>query len=117
MINNEIMPMTKSLILNGNFTKLFLLFNYSISIDESLKILGLKKENLTKSNLIQKYKNLISKNNPYKSGSFYIQCKIFNAKEKLIPLCNKQTIKNSFSNFSINNNLYQFKISKNKTHL
>ena len=112
MLNNEIKKIT-----SFYFTRYFLAFNYSISIDEALKILGLKKENLTHSNLMKKYNYLIYKNNPYKSGSFYLQCKIFNAKQKLIPLCNKNFIKNPFSNISTKNILYEFKISKNKSYL
>ena len=112
MLNNEIKKIN-----SFYFTKSFLTFNYSISIDEALKILGLKKENLTHSNLMKKYNYLIYKNNPYKSGSFYLQCKIFNAKEKLISLCNKNFIKNPFSNISTKNILYEFKSSKNKSYL
>ena len=110
MINNEIKKVTTIY-----FPFYFLSrFNYSISFDESLKIIGLKKDSLTKTNLIEKYNYLISKNNPYKSGSFYIQSKIYNAKEKLIPLCKQDNNTNSIANkFKMKDNIYyQYKNSK-----
>ena len=117
MINNEIKKVTTSYFPFYFVSR----FNYSISFDESLKIIGLKRDNLTKANLIEKYNYLISKNNPYKSGSFYIQSKIHNAKEKLIPLCKKtnniNTMANKFKIKDKDNIYYQYKKSKVKNKL
>ena len=115
MINNEIKKITTIDFPLYFFSR----FNYSISFDESLKIMGLKKDSLTKTNLIEKYNYLISKNNPYKSGSFYIQSKIHNAKEKLIPLCKQKNNINSIVNkFKMKDNIYyQYEKSKVQNNL
>ena len=118
MLNNEIKNFSKLALSSNIFLNYFQLFNYSISIDEALKILGLKKDNLTPANLKKKYDYLISKNNPYKSGSFYLQCKVFNAKEKLLSTCQKQNKNNSsFLNIKVDNDLYKYKKSKIHNHL
>ena len=115
MINNEIKNVATIHFPFYFFPKL----NYSISFDEALKIIGLKKDSLTKANLIEKYNYLISKNNPYKSGSFYIQCKIHNAKEKLLSSCKQANNFSSITNkFKMKDNIYyQYRKSKAQNNL
>jgi len=51
--------------------------------DEALKILNMEKPNLNKVLLEAQYKKFFENNNPDKGGSFYLQSKIFRAKEAL----------------------------------
>lgn len=61
------------------------LISSPMSKQEALKILDLNsKENITYSDIINKSEKLIELNNPEKGGSFYLQNKVFYAKEFLI---------------------------------
>ena len=51
--------------------------------DEALKILNIDKEALTSEILELNYKKLYESNDPAKGGSFYLQSKIYRAKEAL----------------------------------
>eukprot|EP01041_Mallomonas_annulata_P009923 gene9923-20632_t len=51
--------------------------------DEAMKILSIEKESLSRAAVDKQYKKLYEINDPGKGGSFYIQSKIFRAKEAL----------------------------------
>lgn len=51
--------------------------------DEALKILNIERSALSRPVLEEQYKKFFSQNDPKKGGSFYLQSKIFRAKEAL----------------------------------
>jgi len=52
--------------------------------DEALKILNLKEPENTPENIMQKFEKYFESNDPMKGGSFYIQNKVYYAKEFLM---------------------------------
>ena len=52
--------------------------------DEALKILNIEKPDLTSLLVETKYKKFYETNDPNKGGSFYLQSKIYRAKEALL---------------------------------
>jgi mitochondrial import inner membrane translocase subunit TIM16 len=52
--------------------------------DEALKILNIEKPDLTSVLIETKYKKFFELNDPKKGGSFYLQSKIYRAKEALL---------------------------------
>lgn len=69
-----------------------------ISVDEAMKILNLKDiDKLTEEDIKKQAEKYITINEPKKGGSFYIQNKVFYAKESLLQLLEK--------NKSIHNNI------------
>ena len=52
--------------------------------DEALKILNIEKPDLTSLLVETKYKKFYELNDPSKGGSFYLQSKIYRAKEALL---------------------------------
>jgi hypothetical protein len=52
--------------------------------DEALKILNLKEPETTPENIMQKFEKYFESNDPMKGGSFYIQNKVYYAKEFLM---------------------------------
>ncbi|KAI8894665.1 Pam16-domain-containing protein [Globomyces pollinis-pini] len=53
-----------------------------MTIEEAKKILNVEGE-VSKDNLLQKYEKLFKVNDPKEGGSFYIQSKVFRAKERI----------------------------------
>ena len=108
-IKNKI-PSFSNFLFHNSLINSVSIFHHSMTIDEALKILNIKdRNNITPIKLNLNYKNLISRNDPYKSGSFYLQNKIYNAKEKL-----SSTIKH---NFSYKNTYNKFKIYSKNYHI
>lgn len=73
---------------NKNFADKFSFNNFMVSPmtkEEALKILNLKQnEELTSETIIEKFEKYMEANNPEKGGSFYLQNKIYYAKEFLM---------------------------------
>mmetsp|Transcript_35859 Transcript_35859/g.33963 ORF Transcript_35859/g.33963 Transcript_35859/m.33963 type:complete len:127 (-) Transcript_35859:33-413(-) len=64
--------------------------------DEALKILNIDgRKNLTPDMLLQKYSKLFDANDPKKGGSFYLQSKIYRAKEALDLELKEEIMKNA----------------------
>lgn len=57
-----------------------------MSKDEALKILNIKESNATVDKIISQSNEYIQANDPLKGGSFYIQNKVFHARETLLRL-------------------------------
>ena len=97
ILNNT--PSFSNFLFRNSLINSLCLFRHSITIDEALKILNITdRNNITPIKLNLRYKNLISRNDPYKSGSFYLQNKIYNAKEKLL-----STITHNFTSQNVYN--------------
>ena len=58
-------------------------FKKKMHVSEALKILNIEKESLTSAILEEHYKKYFAANDPAKGGSFYLQSKIFRAKEAI----------------------------------
>src|SRR5690606_24509682 len=54
----------------------------SLTVDEACKILHVGKQT-TKEEVMERYKRLFDANDPKKGGSFYLQSKIYRARERL----------------------------------
>ncbi|TPX47657.1 hypothetical protein SeMB42_g02649 [Synchytrium endobioticum] len=54
-----------------------------MSIDEAAQILNVKKDETCMEEVIKKYNHLFKANEPAAGGSFYIQSKVFRARERL----------------------------------
>mmetsp|Transcript_29518 Transcript_29518/g.40560 ORF Transcript_29518/g.40560 Transcript_29518/m.40560 type:complete len:120 (-) Transcript_29518:7-366(-) len=54
-----------------------------LQINEALNILNIEKNKLSKTVLEERYAKLFELNDPKKGGSFYLQSKVFRAKEAL----------------------------------
>ncbi|GMM38126.1 import motor complex subunit [Saccharomycopsis crataegensis] len=75
--------------------------NGGIQLDEACKILDLdmKKDGLSESNINEKYDYLFNVNNKEKGGSFYVQSKVYYAKERLLGEINyRQELKKETEN-------------------
>lgn len=55
-----------------------------LTVDEACKILGIEKNEVTKDQVGKKYDYLFDINSKEKSGSFYLQSKVYRAKERLM---------------------------------
>lgn len=71
-----------------------------MSKDEALKILNIKECNVTVEKIINQSKEYIQANDPIKGGSFYIQNKIYHARETLLRLYqpDKSSKHNTYTN-------------------
>ena len=54
-----------------------------LDVGEAFKVLGIKTDGLTAETLGTRYKLLFERNDPKKGGSFYLQSKVFRARERL----------------------------------
>ena len=68
---------------SGNSVKDAITRSTGLSISEACQILNLKKESLKLEDVLARHKVMFESNDPAKGGSFYIQSKVFRAKERL----------------------------------
>jgi hypothetical protein len=65
--------------------------------DEALKILNLKEPEATPESIMEKFEKYFESNDPMKGGSFYIQNKVYYAKEYLMEKFPKELNKSRFN--------------------
>lgn len=54
-----------------------------ITVEEACQILNLKKESVTLEEVLKRHETMFANNDPAKGGSFYLQSKVFRAKERM----------------------------------
>ncbi|KAK9464242.1 Pam16-domain-containing protein [Lipomyces arxii] len=62
-----------------------------ITLDESCRILNIRPEKLETSEVTRRFEHLFNANSPEKGGSFYVQAKVFRAKERIDKELTKHT--------------------------
>lgn len=67
----------------GNAVKDAISRNTGLTVEEACQILNIKKENVKLEDVLARHKVMFDSNEPSKGGSFYIQSKVFRAKERL----------------------------------
>ena len=65
--------------------------------EEALKIINLKENEVTPENIMEKFEKYFEANDPMKGGSFYIQNKVYYAKEFLMEKYPKELNKSRFN--------------------
>jgi import inner membrane translocase subunit TIM16 len=54
-----------------------------MTLDEAAQILNIPKNNIKKSEILERYETMFKQNDPAQGGSLYLQSKILRAKERL----------------------------------
>jgi import inner membrane translocase subunit TIM16 len=60
-----------------------MLFSVGITLEEAQQILNINNNNLDPEEITKNYEHLFAVNDKSKGGSFYLQSKVFRAKERL----------------------------------
>lgn len=90
--NNKEEEKKKSSFMNFNS-----LITTPMSREEALKILNLKEDQVNPENIMNQFEKYFEGNDPEKGGSFYLQNKIYYAKEILMEKFSKEMNKSKFN--------------------